>query len=102
VLVSSNWQSEELRGTRALIESAISWLVARPALVEVPKKPSTTAGIRVSEEDVNRLALYVLLCMPLASALFGVAVFLRRRGGERRRSDDREAKGRSRKKDDDE
>ena len=86
VLVSSNWQSEELRGTRALIESSISWLVARPALVEVPKKPSVTAGIRVSEEDVNRLALYVLLCMPLASALFGVAVFLRRRSGERRRA----------------
>lgn len=84
VLVSSNWQSDELRGTRAFIESSISWLVSRPELVSVPKKPSVSAGIRVSEGDIDRLGIYVLLCMPLASALFGVAVFLRRRSGERR------------------
>jgi hypothetical protein len=84
VLLSSNWQSEELRGTSAFVESSISWLASRPALVSVPKKPSTPAGLRVSEEDLKRLALYTIGCMPLATALFGVAVFLRRRGGERR------------------
>lgn len=84
VLVSSNWQSEELRGTSAFIESSISWLVARPALVSVPKKPAITAGLRVSEDDLKRLGLYTVLCMPLASALFGVAVYLRRKSGERR------------------
>ncbi len=83
-LVSSNWQSEELRGTAAFVESSISWLVSRPSLVSVPKKPSVTAGLRVSEEDITRLGLYTVLCMPLASALFGVAVFLRRRSSERR------------------
>ena len=84
VLVSSNWQSEELRGTSAFIESSISWLVAKPALVSVPKKPTVTAGLRVSEDDIRRLSLYTVLCMPLASALFGVAVFLRRKSGEKR------------------
>jgi hypothetical protein len=83
-LVSSNWQSEELRGTAAFVESSISWLVSRPSLVSVPKKPSVTAGLRVSEEDITKLGLYTVLCMPLASALFGVAVFLRRRSSERR------------------
>jgi hypothetical protein len=52
--------------------------------VSVPKKPAVAAGLRVSEEDVKRIGLYTMLCMPLATALFGVAVFLRRRGGERR------------------
>lgn len=83
-LVSSNWQSEDLRGTAVFVENAVSWLVSRPALVSVPKKPAATAGLRVSEQDVKRLGLYTMLCMPLASMLFGVAVFLRRRGGERR------------------
>ena len=84
VLVSSNWQAEELRGTAAFVESAISWLVARPSLVAVPKKPSIAAGLRVSEQDLTRLGLYTVLCMPLASALFGVAVFLRRKSSEKR------------------
>ncbi len=84
VLLSSNWQSEDLRGTAAFVESSISWLVSRPSLVSVPKKPSVTAGLRVSEEDLTRLGLYTVLCMPLATALFGVAVFLRRRSSERR------------------
>ncbi|MFO0590186.1 MAG: hypothetical protein U0441_21770, partial [Polyangiaceae bacterium] len=84
VLVSSNWQAEELRGTAAFVESAISWLVARPSLVAVPKKPSIAAGLRVSEDDLTRLGLYTVLCMPLASALFGVAVFLRRKSSEKR------------------
>jgi hypothetical protein len=83
-LVSSNWQSEELRGTAAFVESSLSWLVSRPALVSVPKKPSVAAGLRVAQEDVKRLGLYTMLCMPLATMLFGVAVFLRRRSGERR------------------
>ncbi len=84
VLVSSNWQSDDLRGTSAFIESSISWLVAKPSLVSVPKKPAVTAGLRVSEDDLKRLGLYTVLCMPLASALFGVAVYLRRKSGEKR------------------
>jgi hypothetical protein len=84
VIVSSNWQSEDLRGTAAFIESSVSWLVSRPALVSIPKKPAVTAGLRVSEDDLQRIALYTVLCMPLASILFGVAVYLRRKSGERR------------------
>lgn len=83
-MLSSNWQSEELRGTSALIESAISWLVSRPALVSVPKKPAIAAGLRVSEDDLGRLGLYTVLIMPVTAALFGVAVYLWRKGGERR------------------
>jgi len=90
VLVSSNWQSEELRGTAAFIESSISWLVSRPSLVSIPRKPSVAAGLRVSEDDLRRLGIYVILCMPLATALFGVAIFLRRKSSERRGAKGRE------------
>jgi hypothetical protein len=87
-LVSSNWQSEDLRGTAIFVESSVSWLVSRPALVDVPRKPTAAAGLRVAQEDVKRLGLYTMLCMPLATMLFGLAVFLRRRGGERRKKPD--------------
>jgi hypothetical protein len=91
VLVSSNWQSDELGGSAAFVESAVSWLVSRPALVAMPKKPTVAAGLRVSEDDINRLGLYVMLFMPLATALFGVAIYLRRKSGERRGKKDAES-----------
>lgn len=84
LLVSSNWQQPQLYGNQVFTENAITWLVSRPALVSLPKKPAVTAGLRLSEEDMKRLALYTVVCMPLATVLFGVAVFLRRRAGERR------------------
>lgn len=83
-ILSTNWQSEDLRGTAAFVESSVSWLVSRPALVSLPRKPAVAAGLRISEADVKRLGLYTIVCMPLATILFGVAVFLRRKSGERR------------------
>jgi hypothetical protein len=41
-------------------------------------------GLRVSEESVTEIFRYVVVYMPLAAALLGAAVFLRRRGTERR------------------
>lgn len=79
-LFGANWQSAELHGTAVLIESAVSWLAARPAMLDIPGKPAFTAGLRLTEDSISSIFRYVVLYMPLAAALLGVAVYLQRRG----------------------
>ncbi|HZF55779.1 MAG TPA: GldG family protein [Polyangiaceae bacterium] len=94
VIVGANWSIDELRGTAIFVESAITWLAARPAMLGIPQKPSVMTGLRVSEESVTEIFRYVVVYMPLAAALLGAAVFLRRRGTERRGGGEGEKKGR--------
>ncbi|NUQ76761.1 MAG: GldG family protein [Polyangiaceae bacterium] len=84
VIVGANWSIDELRGTAIFVESAITWLTARPAMLDIPQKPSVMTGLRVSEESVAEIFRYVVVYMPLAALLLGTAVYLRRRGTERR------------------
>jgi hypothetical protein len=82
-LYGANWQAEELRGGAVFVESAIAWLAARPLLLDIPNKPAFTAGLRVSDEWLAATFRYVVVYIPLASVLLGVAVYLRRRSTER-------------------
>jgi hypothetical protein len=84
LVVGSNWQNPELRGAALFVESAVSWAAARPVILDIPNKPSFVAGLRLSEDDMNRIFRKVVLFIPLAAALLGVAVQLRRRSAERR------------------
>jgi hypothetical protein len=84
-LFGANWQSEELRGTAIFVESAIAWLAAKPVFLDIPNKPAFTAGLHLSEDSLAAIFRYVVVFMPLAPVLFGVAVWLRRRSGERRK-----------------
>ena len=85
VSVAQNQAFQEplLRGGAALTESALSWLAARPEMVDIPQKPSMPAGLRLTEEAVSQVRNYVTIYIPLAAALIGVAIFLRRRSTER-------------------
>lgn len=83
VMHAANWQSEDLRGTAMFVESAIAWLAARPPILDIPKKPTFTAGLRVSDAWLAATFRYTVLYMPLAAILMGVAVHLRRRGERR-------------------
>jgi len=83
VLEAANWQSDALRGTAVFIESAVAWLASRPPILDIPQKPAFTAGLRVSDEWLAGTFRYVVLYMPLASMLLGIAVYLRRRGEKR-------------------
>lgn len=105
-LYGANWQAEELRGGAVFVESSISWLAARPVFLDIPNKPAFTAGLRVSDAWLASTFRYVVLYIPLASVLLGVAVYLRRRSTERRIEPPKEspprppapaAKGRTRK-----
>lgn len=83
-LFGANWQAEELRGGSLFVGSAIAWLTARPQLLDIPEKPTFTAGLHVSDAWLASTFRYVVLYIPLASVLIGMAVYLRRRGTERR------------------
>ena len=77
-------RNDELRGTRLFVESAISWLAARPAIVDIADKPAVAAGLKVNEDSLAAIFRYVVVFIPAAAMLLGVAVHLRRRDGERR------------------
>jgi hypothetical protein len=63
----------------------VSWLTARPPILDLPPKPSVQIAMHMTEEDVSAVGRYVLLYMPLASALIGGAVWMRRRATEGKR-----------------
>jgi hypothetical protein len=83
VLQSVNWaESLPNRGAAFLVENAISWLASKPVVLDVPAKASVVSAIHISEESRSEIWRYVLLYMPLSSALLGFAVGLRRRSTE--------------------
>src|SRR6185312_3734349 len=82
-LWGANWQRDPLRGTAIFAESAVAWLTERPPILDIPQKPTFTAGLRVSDEWLQATFRYVVLYMPLAPMLLGIAVYLRRRGEKR-------------------
>jgi ABC-type uncharacterized transport system len=82
-MIRRNWNEPlPLRGSALLTESAISWLASKPAILDVQAKDSVAAGIRITEESRDEVKRYVLVFMPLAALLLGLAVGLRRRGTE--------------------
>jgi hypothetical protein len=82
-LAEDNWrQPRALHGTAFLVDSALSWLVARPPVVDVPDKAEVAAGMRISEEGRDEVRRYVLILMPLAAMLLGAAVWAWRRSSE--------------------
>jgi hypothetical protein len=85
ILAGDNWrQPRPLHGAAFLIDSALSWLSARPVLVDVPEKAEIAAGIRISPEARSEVERYVLGYMPLAALLMAASVWAWRRAAENR------------------
>jgi len=85
MLQALNW-SEGVpdRGAAYLVENAISWLSSKPVVLDVPDKPAVASAIRITDESRAEIWRYVLLYMPISTALLGLAVGLRRRSTEGR------------------
>jgi hypothetical protein len=83
VLQPINW-SEGIsdRGAAFVVENAISWIASRPAILDVPEKPKVASAIHLTDESRAAIWRYVLVYMPMSSALLGLAVGLRRRTTE--------------------
>jgi hypothetical protein len=84
VVWARGWREPTLLGNRLFIESALSWLAARPAIVSVPEKASHALGLSLTEESLGEVWRYVILYMPGAAALLGGFILMRRRAVERR------------------
>ncbi len=83
VLAEENWsQPRPLHGAAYFVDSALAWLAARPEVVDVPDRAEVPAGMRISERARAEVERYVLLYMPLAALLLGVAVWAWRRSSE--------------------
>jgi hypothetical protein len=84
-LSEDNWrQPRPIHGAAFFVDSALSWLAARPEMVDVPEKAQVAAGMRVSEANRAEVRRYVLVLMPLAAMLLGLAVWAWRRSSENR------------------
>jgi hypothetical protein len=84
-LAEPTWtQPRPVRGGAMLVENALSWLVSRPPVLDVPERPWMPAGVRITEQSRVDVRNYVLVYMPLAAALLALAVGLRRRATEDR------------------
>jgi hypothetical protein len=82
-LAEDNWrQPRPLHGAAYFVDSALSWIVARPPAVDVPEKAEVAAGMRISEEAKGEVRRYVLVLMPLAAMLLGATVWAWRRASE--------------------
>lgn len=85
VMQPLNWAEPSAdRGAAFLVESAISWLAARPIVLDIPDKPAGLGAIRISDDARTDIWRYVLLYLPGSAALLGLAVSLRRRSTEGR------------------
>jgi hypothetical protein len=86
VIQNASFQHEQLRGMAVFVESSVAWLAARPPLLDIPDKPAFSTALHMDEAYVSGVFRKVLLYMPATTILLGVAVYLRRRGEDRRRA----------------
>lgn len=63
-------------------EAAIGWITARRELVNIPARPVDRAALLVSGRDLTKIGVYVMLLIPLAAALVGLAVSRARKNAE--------------------
>lgn len=82
LLWGQSFREPALRGGAIFAENALSWLAARPPILDIPDKPAA-AGLRIDESSLGEVLRYVILYMPAAVGLLGIAVFLRRRATSR-------------------
>ena len=82
ILWGQSFREPAIRGGAIFAENALSWLAARPPIVDIPDKPAA-AGLRIDESSLGEVLRYVIFYLPGAVALLGVAVFLRRRATSR-------------------
>jgi hypothetical protein len=78
-LLGNTWQDVSLAGTRRFVESAVSWVAARPTLVSLTDKPERQVDLRFTEQSMSQIARYVLLYMPATALALAALVLLRRR-----------------------
>lgn len=73
------------RGSALLVESVVSWLTARPLLLDIPPRAAERPSLALTEASREEIRRYVVFWMPAAAILLGLAVAFRRRSTEVRK-----------------
>jgi hypothetical protein len=82
-LAEDNWrQPRALHGAAFFVDSALSWLAARPQVVDVPERAEVAVAVRISEAGRDEVRRYVLVLMPLAALLLSLGVWAWRKSSE--------------------
>jgi hypothetical protein len=79
-----SFRDPALRGDWLLVENALAWAAARPAIVSVPEKAPRAVGLSLTEESMGEILRYVIVYMPSTAALAGFVLLFRRRAQEKR------------------
>jgi hypothetical protein len=79
-----SFRDPALLGDRLLVENALAWVAARPAIVSVPERPARSVGLALTEESLGEILRYVLVYMPVTAALSGFLLLFRRRAHEKK------------------
>jgi hypothetical protein len=84
-LWGANWLNESTHGTALLVESAVSWLVSEPILLDIPDKRARPVGLAITEEALASAFWKLVVFLPLAPVLLGLGIHYRRRATEGRK-----------------
>lgn len=72
-------QARAVVSNASMVEAVVGWLSSRRELIEVPARPAERISFLVSDSEVMRVGLYVMVLVPLAAALVGIAVWRARK-----------------------
>ena len=64
---------------RLLLSSAVNWALERESLVAIPPKSADQVAVTLTRRDIGQVAFVVLLLLPLAAVVMGIAIWVRRR-----------------------
>ncbi len=78
-LFGGNWASADHRGTAAFVEGSITWLAAHRRFLDIPDKPSSSVGLRLSEEAISSVFRFSVVALPTIVTIFGALVYQARR-----------------------
>jgi len=78
-LLGINWSAGDLRGNALLVEGSFSWLASHERFLDIPDKPLKATGVRLTEDALRAIFVYVIIVIPLVIAVFGIALFIVRR-----------------------
>lgn len=85
--VGQNWRETLAdRGAALFLDSAVSWLAAKPEVLDIPERQSLSLGVKMDEASIADVRRYVLVYMPLAIAVLGGTILYLRRKGEGQKS----------------
>ena len=79
LLWSQHFTESSFSPNQALVHSMLSWLNHKESKLNIPARAARIAALELSEEEADDLKRYVMLYIPLFTALIGVSVALRRK-----------------------